>query len=166
MAVVLYKNYSEQLLDIAHLYLAQDGKDRIDLDELARFAINNGHWQKPRGKLLQLCKREFARAFREQCHTDPQGRTVRTFHAVRTKNEPGRQMVFWADMRTAPHDHMAAAFQQRRNQIVGNCRQLKTDVDSYNDNNTEEKPIQMVFDFTVDLAEMEQPTTYRPRHPR
>ncbi len=166
MVVVLRRTYSGQLLEIAQLYLAQGGTDPIDLNELAQFAINNGHWKRPRSQLLQLCKREFARAFREQYHADPQGRAVRTFHAVRTKNEPGQQTVFWADMRIAPHDHMAAAFQQRRNQIVGECRQLKTDVDSCNDNNTEGKLIQMVFDFTEDLAEMEQATTYRPRHPR
>jgi hypothetical protein len=29
---------------------------------------------------------------------------------------------------------MEIAFQQRRQQILGDCRQLKTDVDSYNDN--------------------------------
>ena len=162
MVVLLHRPYSEQLLEVASLYLAQGGTEPIDLNELAQFAINNRHWNQPGSKLLQLCKREFARAFREQYHTDPQGRAVRTFHAAKTKNESGQQMVFWADVRIASHDHMAAAFQQRRNQIVGDCRQLKTDVDSYNDNNTERKLIQMVFDFTEDLVEMEQPTTYRP----
>ncbi len=50
---------------------------------------------------------------------------------------------------------MEVAFQQRRQQIVGDCRQLKTDVDSYNENANSEQPIQMVFDFTDDLAELD-----------
>ena len=50
---------------------------------------------------------------------------------------------------------MAIAFQQRRQQIVGDCRQLKADTDSYNENNNTGKPIQMVIDFTDDLAELE-----------
>ena len=32
---------------------------------------------------------------------------------------------------------------------------MKVDVDSYNDLNPDEEPIQMVFDFTMDLAELE-----------
>jgi len=50
---------------------------------------------------------------------------------------------------------MAIAFQQRRQQIVGDCAQLKRDVDSYNDNRSKTEPIQMVFDFTQDLVEIE-----------
>ena len=50
---------------------------------------------------------------------------------------------------------MATAFQQRRQQILGDCRQLKIDVDSYNENRWPDEPIQMIFDFTLDLAELE-----------
>jgi hypothetical protein len=58
---------------------------------------------------------------------------------------------------------MLMAFQQRRSQIVGDCRQLKTDVDSYNDNNTHKGHYQLPLDFTWDVAEREQPTTYTPK---
>jgi hypothetical protein len=50
---------------------------------------------------------------------------------------------------------MEVAFQQRRNQILGDCRQLKLDVDSYNDNQNSAGPIQVCFDFSEDLAEDE-----------
>lgn len=50
---------------------------------------------------------------------------------------------------------MKVAFQQRRQQIVGDCKQLKADVDSYNDLDPYAKPIQIVFNFTMDLAEIE-----------
>jgi hypothetical protein len=50
---------------------------------------------------------------------------------------------------------MQIAFQERRQQIVGDCRQLKLDVDSYNDNKNDGKPIQLVLDFTLDVAEAE-----------
>ena len=49
---------------------------------------------------------------------------------------------------------MQRAFAQRREQIVNDCRQLRTDVDSYNENLNTELPIQMVFDFTDDLNEL------------
>lgn len=38
---------------------------------------------------------------------------------------------------------------------MGDCRQLKADVDSYNDNRAPDAPIQMSFDFTADIEELE-----------
>ena len=63
-------------------------------------------------------------------------------------------------------EYMEDAFLQRRNLIVGECLQLKKDVDSYNDNNASGTTIQMVFDFSEDIAEREQPRSYRPNQPR
>ncbi|RKY17992.1 MAG: hypothetical protein DRQ55_14505 [Planctomycetota bacterium] len=63
--------------------------------------------------------------------------------------------MIWDDVRTAPRAHMVRAFKQRRDQIVGDCRQLKTDADSYSENSCPDNPIQLVFDFREDLAELE-----------
>lgn len=61
--------------------------------------------------------------------------------------------MLWDDLRTAPRGHMEAAFRLRRKQIVGDCRQLSADVGSYNENNNTGVPIQISFDFTLDLIE-------------
>jgi hypothetical protein len=90
---------------------------------------------------------------REEYIVDVQGRRVRAKHAARVE-----QAVFWADIRTAPREHMEIAFRQRRQQILGDCHQLKDDVDSYNENQGTGAPIQMVFDFTNDLLELEAVT--------
>ena len=87
---------------------------------------------------------------REEYIKDPQERTVRAKHAARIE-----QGVLWADIRTAPREHMEIALKQRRRAILGDCRQLKLDVDSYNENRSPVAPIQMSFDFTNDLLEME-----------
>jgi hypothetical protein len=50
---------------------------------------------------------------------------------------------------------MELAFAQRRNQIVGDCRQPKTDVDSFNHARARDNPIQIVLSFTNDVAELE-----------
>ena len=52
---------------------------------------------------------------------------------------------------------MERAFAQRRQQIVGDCLQLRIDVDVYNDNHPDERPIQLVLDFTRDVEEMLPP---------
>jgi hypothetical protein len=53
---------------------------------------------------------------------------------------------------------MQRAFTQRREQIVGDCVQLKTDVDAYNDMNKNAEPIQLILDFTDDVDERLGPT--------
>ncbi len=77
---------------------------------------------------------------REEYFTDPQGRRVRAKHVAR-QPQNGKQISLWSDMRIATRDHMEIAFQQRRQQIVGDCHQLKNDVDSYNDNLNPGEPI-------------------------
>ena len=48
------------------------------------------------------------------------------------------------------------SFAQRRQQIVGDCVQLKTDADVYNDRRKPAEPIQTVLDFTLDVMELQQ----------
>jgi hypothetical protein len=108
---------------------------------------------------------------REEYYTDPQGRKVRTKHAARRVDDdlsepdadgPKIQKMLWHDIRTDDADHIIQALQQRRMQIVGDCKQLKNDGDSFNDNHPSGKKIQLIFNFEDDLAEMEQPTEYQP----
>jgi hypothetical protein len=67
----------------------------------------------------------------------------------------GTKEMLWDDISTAPRQHMQMSFQHRRHGIVGDCRQMKIDLDSYNDTHPDDEPIQMIFDFTMDLAELE-----------
>jgi hypothetical protein len=49
----------------------------------------------------------------------------------------------------------ARAFTQRRNQVIGDCFQLKVDVDVYNNLNTDQPPLPLILDFTDDVKERE-----------
>ncbi|MEJ7637436.1 MAG: hypothetical protein WKF75_05440 [Singulisphaera sp.] len=118
--------------------------------------------------------RSLSRAMREECYTDPQGRRVRTKHAARRveddlsddqEESPPTQKSLWHDIRTDEAKHIIESLQQRRMQIVGDCKQLKTDADSFNDNHPSGEKVQMVFNFEDDLAEMDQPTDYMPPEP-
>ena len=98
---------------------------------------------------------DLARAWREEYRTDAIGRRYRAKHAVR-KKEGGKQLTFWDDIQTAPRAHMESALSQRRQQIVGDCLQLKTDADVYNDQHADGIPIQPHLDFTKDVDELQQ----------
>ncbi len=147
-------SYTEQLQRVVRNYEAAGNQLPATAHDIALWAIENGLWEPQRSTLVDRCAEEIARAMREEFITDPQGRRVRVKH-VATIEKNGKQAAFWADMRQAPREHMATAFQQRRQQIVGDCRQLKWDMDSYNQNHNIGEPIQMVFDFTLDLEEIE-----------
>jgi hypothetical protein len=97
---------------------------------------------------------QMANALREEYATDSYGRHYRVNHAVRVTRH-GVQTTFWAIMGFAPREHMQKAFTQRRNQIIGDCFQLKVDVDVYNDLNQDQPAIQLVLDFSDDVVERE-----------
>jgi len=95
---------------------------------------------------------DMSTALREEYATDKDGRRYRVNHAVRV-TKGGVQYTFWAIMKDAPREHMQKAFIQRREQIVGDCVQLSTDVEAYNALHEAQRPIQMLFDFRDDIKE-------------
>jgi hypothetical protein len=143
------------LQEIVETYIAAGEPWPATMRTVAGWAIRAGQWKAQPDTQVTQCARELADALREEYTTDPQGRRVRTKHAYVTK-----QGTFWTDDHTGTPAERQMSFAQRRRQILGDCRQLKIDVDSYNDNNPHGAHIQMIFDFTDDLVEMEQPTEY------
>lgn len=133
---------------------------------IARWALKNKLIELPRRDVERLIARDLAQAMREEFYTDPQGRRVRRKHVYPEQVEQAdgsfEQFLLWVDILDAETDQMhgadqmQGAFQYRRHQILGDCRQLKTDVDSFNDNNVYDASIQMVFNFANDLAEFEE----------
>ena len=164
------KTYNEQLKDIADLYRSSSQPWPATARQIAIWAINNGHYRTHHAKIVAKAAEEFATAMREDYYTDPQGRRVRALHVarviIRDPDGARTQKMLWDDIRYATRDFMARAFQLRRRQIVGDCKQLKTDVDSFNDNRQGERPIQLVLDFTDDVIEANEPTDYLPKNPR
>ena len=122
--------------------------------EIADWAILNGRWEIPPSAIHKKCAAEMAEAMREEYFTDEKGRRVRLLHPAKIRRQ-GELFTEWDDIRTAPRTHMQLSFQQHRRKIVGECRQLKTDLDSFNDAHSDEEPLQVSFDFNMDLAELE-----------
>ena len=147
-------NYTKQLQKLVAEYRLAGKPWPASTKTIAEWAIETGRWALPPSAAAQKCAEDISRAMREEYATDPKGRRIRVKHPVSLKRGT-EQLVLWDDIRTAPRSHMLLSFQQRRQQIVGDCRQLKTDVDSYNDVRAAEDPIQMIFDFSRDLAELE-----------
>jgi hypothetical protein len=134
--------------------------------QIGAWAIHEGQWEAPITKQIDQCAEEIATAMRLEVYTDPQGREVRKKHPYRNIVElpDGKhvQQFLWIDMEDPKlkHEHAELAFFYARKLIAGDCKQLKTSVDSYNDNNKHGEYIELSFNFAEDMAESEQPTVY------
>jgi hypothetical protein len=122
------------------------------LREAVEWGVRQGRLRVPAVDPYDILADDMSKALREEYKTDRKGRRYRVNHAVRA-TRGGVQHTFWAVMGFAPPEHMTRAFTQRREQIVGDCVQLRTDVDAYNDMSNGEETIQLVLDFTDDVAE-------------
>jgi hypothetical protein len=147
-------NYSRQDQKIVEEYRAAGERWPATKREIGAWAIKTGGWQMPASAILDRCANDIGGAMAEMYITDTKGRRVRLLHPATVKRQ-GQLFTEWDDIRTMPRAHLLLSSQQKRKSIVGECRQMKTDVDSFNDAHSGEKPIQISFDFTMDLAEYE-----------
>ncbi len=166
--------YTESLQEMVSRYRLAGQKWPATSREIARWSYRNKLWEPQEKNIVGQLARDLSRAMREEAYTDPQGRRVRTKHAARrfddglsdeAESAAPTQKMLWHDIRTDDGDHIIKALQQRRMQIVGDCKHLKTDGDSFNDNHSSGKKIQIVLNFEDDVAEMEQSTEYTPPEP-
>jgi hypothetical protein len=145
--------YNKKLVAAVERYKLETGQTEVSSREVAKWMIAKGDWKQHPREPERLCARDISRALGEEYITDPQGRRVRSQHVAFIKRG-AVSLPLWSDMTTGTREHFGLAVQQRRQRVVGDCRQLKADVDSYNDNfNPGREPIPLCLDFTDDVTE-------------
>jgi hypothetical protein len=147
-------NLTEQLLKIVEDYRAADEPWPATREQIAEWAVANDRYQLTRGMAVNQCAERISRAMGLEHVKDNKGRSVRKYYAARIR-ENGQLVMKWDDLNAErPFMEMAAA--NRRNQVLGQCLQLKNDIDSYNDRHCPDRPIQIDFNFNIDLEELGQ----------
>lgn len=128
----------------------------IDPHEVAAWAYKNGLHKPNLQTVIDAIAADVSQVFREEYRTDIHGQRYRAKHAVRSKQN-NKTLSLWADIDDdrAPREHFIRSFSQRRQQIVGDCCQLKTDVDVYNAKDPSQQPIQISLDFKYDVDELQ-----------
>lgn len=155
--------YANQVKGYLDRYRAEVGDNGlIDTHEVAAWAYKNGLHKPNLKTVIDAIAADIAQVFREEYRTDVSGKRYRAKHAVRSK-QGNKSLSLWADMddERAPREHFVRSFAQRRQQIVGDCFQLKTDVDVYNNKHSIQKPIQIPLDFTYDVEELQFPVNLK-----
>jgi hypothetical protein len=154
---------NERLQQVWHRYDSDHVHLPTSARQAAEWAVAEGLLELPKIDPYDALAEDMAQALRLETQTDALGRRYRVNHAVRV-TKSGVQYTFWGVLGFAPHDHMEKAFFQRREQVIGDLVQLKTDVEVYNDLNAGQNPrIQLVLDFTDDVAERQQLENSRKR---
>jgi hypothetical protein len=148
------------------MYLLEEYKrihpdaEAIDPSDVANWAYNTGKWNPVPIDPRQTLRRQLSQALRQQYYVDPQGREVRENHHIVIGDRDHRSDL-WINHRTAKPEQMHLSLQQRRGGILADCKQHKTDADSYNDNNTYGATLPLFdYNFNPDLEEASQPTKY------
>jgi hypothetical protein len=145
---------NDQLVRIVEDYRAFGGTWPATRDQIAGWAVANERYKLTHGMAVSQCAERIGRAMGLQHVKDSKGRSVRKYYAARIR-ENGQLVMKWDDLNAErPFMEMAAA--NRRNQILGQCWQLKNDMDSFSERRCPDQPIQMDFNFNLDLEELSQ----------
>ncbi|HTZ48908.1 MAG TPA: hypothetical protein VMH20_15050 [Verrucomicrobiae bacterium] len=139
-----------------HKYDARYDHKPTTMRQAFEWAVADGLLELPEVDPYDLGAEQMANAVRAETRTDPQGRRYRVNHAVRV-TKSGVQYTFWGTLGFAPVTHMHKSYGQRRNMVVDDLFQLKTDVDVFN-GMVEEKRQQydLGLNFENDIAEREE----------
>ncbi len=151
--------YGNQVKAYIERYQVEMGGDGLlDPHAVAEWAYQCGLHKPSVRTVVDAIASDISQFFREEYRTNADGQRYRAKHAVRFKRGD-RTMSLWADMddEHAPRDHFVRSFAQRRQQIVGDCYQLRMDVDVYNSKSPAMQPIQVPLDFTLDVEELQLP---------
>ncbi len=146
--------FNEQLVRIVEDYRAAGQAWPATREQIAEWAVASDRYQLTRGMAVSQCAEKLSRAMGLEHIRDSKGRSVRKYYAARIR-ESGQLVMKWDDL-NAERPFMEVAAANRRNQVLGQCWQLKNDIDSYNERRCPDEPIQIDFNFNVDLEELSQ----------
>ncbi len=136
-----------QLLRIRDGYRAANNDQPATAREMADWAVAQKMYKLPSYATERKCAEELADAMRQE-HMTAGGRRVRTMHSW-----PEAQGTLWDHIKTITRDNMQLSLALKRNGIVGEVKQIKTDLDYFNDLHADEPPLQTSFNFEKDLED-------------
>ena len=147
--------YQKQLQALFHDYEKHIGGPGT-LRDAVRWGLKNGRLAEPKFDPEAALMSDLKSALRAETRTDDQGREYHANAAVTFTDDGGIQAALWGDLdrKTTPHEFLVEMVAQRRKGILDDRDRLKSTVDHINDAHPD-KHIQLVLDFTEDVAERE-----------
>jgi hypothetical protein len=149
-----------ELLELIMRYRHEHFDKPFETAHVAAWVIRAKLWKAPPRSLVRELKKELSRVAKRARHSDRQGRTVRTMHAAKyacaLSDGKEIQKTLWDHIDTMTVEHAETSFGQRWDQIAGASVSLRTDADSFNENNPNAKGreiyISLNFEGVADAA--------------
>lgn len=138
----------EQLLRIRDEYRAAHDHAPATAREMADWAITEGKYRLHHAAANRKCAEELAEAMRLDLFTSG-GRRVRAMHSF----IKDKQIGLWDHIRTISRENMAVSVALRRNGVAGELKQIKRDLDFFNELHPDMPDLQTSFNFEGDLAD-------------
>jgi hypothetical protein len=149
---------------ILTMYRAEHPNQPIEPHIVSPWAIRRGFFKKPPIQPEEILRKELSRHLKNAYFIDPQGREVRSNHAVFIDvmtPQGTKRRSRWLPLFEAPPEHMSVSAQLRRRQALSDVIQLTLDLESYNENNIHGAKLPLPdCDFNKDVEESRQPATY------
>jgi len=139
----------QQLLRIRDEFRAEHDNVPATAREMGDWAVATGRYKLPEHATARRCAEELADAMALDMMTVSSGRRIRTMHAWRA----AAQGTLWDHIETISREHMQLSLAFARNRVAGELKQVKIDLDYFNDLHPDDPELQMSFNFTGDLAD-------------
>jgi len=138
----------EMLLRIRDEYRAEHENAPATAREMSEWAVSTGRYKLPPHATERKCAEELADAMAMDMMTVLGGRRVRTMHTWRSEQ---RNLWDHIDTISIPDFELSMAYQ--RNGALGIVKQMKIDLDYFNELHPDGPAVQVSFNFENDLAD-------------
>ena len=141
----------QQYQAIVRWYREETGKQSVDMNEVALFAMGKGMKPPTPKTPVALLAEKLSAAAREETSVDEvTGRPYRVNFAV-TYRSGEDQLTLWQTLDDSPRPIAHKGLMQRREQMVGDATSLIDDADRWNRTHANEEAIQIPLDFEFDV---------------
>jgi hypothetical protein len=142
-----------ELQGMLHLYREERGVTAVDMFEVVKFAIDKGMRVPPSIPGEKRLEKAFRRAARAEEAYNPKTRRPFRVNHYFTALRSGVEIGLWDTIYKIPRTNMESSLKLRRQQMVDDGYHIESDQDQWNFLNRSEKPIQLIFNLTEDIAE-------------
>ena len=158
--------YNRQILKYVDEYESEHGVGSAeDLNVVAEWAFQKGDWEPRRRSPAKELARDLARASRQDYIKDEQGEPVRRRHSYPVMRGE-IQLTFWMKIENATPEKMRISLQGRRNGALMDVLQADRDRRYYNKHYNPGDPIQLSWNFDLDVDERQYPADYPEEPPQ
>ncbi len=156
--------FDRQLIKLAEQYAEETGVDAVDPNDVASWAEANGHFDIPVIDAKRRFAKQISHALSKEFIEDDDGEPVRKklpFTVMRGE----KQLTFWKDIRKMTPEQYRISASSQRKKVRGEVLQIERNTRYFNKHVNPGDPVQLSFNFDLDILESRMPVDYSDEPP-